>query len=183
MKKLLTPLNLLITLFIASFSSAMALDGPTASKSDMLADFERAKAFSIEYLEAMPADAYDFKPTEDVRSFAEQFMHIADANFGLTSMIAGVASPMGDKKLEKDEASQSKEAAIKAVSDSYDYVIKTLGSLSEEDLNDPIKLFNTFDLTKGQAFAKVFEHATHHRGQTTIYLRLKGVTPPSEKLF
>ena len=26
-------------------------------------------------------------------------------------------------------------------------------------------------------------HQTHHRGQTTIYLRMKGVTPPNEKLF
>jgi uncharacterized damage-inducible protein DinB len=31
--------------------------------------------------------------------------------------------------------------------------------------------------------SKGFEHQTHHRGQTTIYLRLKGVKPPQEKLF
>ncbi|MBO0721263.1 MAG: damage-inducible protein DinB, partial [Blastocatellia bacterium] len=31
--------------------------------------------------------------------------------------------------------------------------------------------------------AASFEHQTHHRGQTTIYLRLKGVTPPGEKLY
>lgn len=30
---------------------------------------------------------------------------------------------------------------------------------------------------------KAFEHQTHHRGQTTVYLRLKGITPPAEKLF
>ncbi|WP_341226791.1 DinB family protein [uncultured Arcticibacterium sp.] len=183
MKKILTPLNILLTLFIASFSSAMALDTPSTSKSDMIADFERAKAFSLEYMEAMPADAYAFKPTEDIRSFAEQFLHMADANFGLTAMIAGVDNPMGEKKLEKDEASQSKAAAIKAVSDSYDFVLSTLKNMSEEQLSEEIKLFNAFELTKGQGMAKIFEHATHHRGQTTIYIRLKGIKPPDEKLF
>jgi hypothetical protein len=31
--------------------------------------------------------------------------------------------------------------------------------------------------------AKAFEHQTHHRGQATVYLRLKGVAPPNEMLF
>ena len=29
-------------------------------------------------------------------------------------------------------------------------------------------------------FAHLFNHQTHHRGQTTIYLRMKGVVPPPE---
>jgi uncharacterized damage-inducible protein DinB len=28
-----------------------------------------------------------------------------------------------------------------------------------------------------------FEHQTHHRGQTTIYIRLQGIRPPNERLF
>ena len=40
-----------------------------------------------------------------------------------------------------------------------------------------------FDATRGSALDKAFEHQTHHRGQTTIYLRLKNVKPPAEKLF
>jgi uncharacterized damage-inducible protein DinB len=39
------------------------------------------------------------------------------------------------------------------------------------------------ELTKSGIFGKAFEHQTHHRGQCTIYLRLKGVVPPGEKLF
>jgi uncharacterized damage-inducible protein DinB len=38
-------------------------------------------------------------------------------------------------------------------------------------------------MSKRNALAKVFEHQVHHRGQTTVYLRLAGVTPPQEKLF
>jgi uncharacterized damage-inducible protein DinB len=38
-------------------------------------------------------------------------------------------------------------------------------------------------MTKGMALTKLFEHQTHHRGQTTVYLRLAKATPPNEKLF
>jgi uncharacterized damage-inducible protein DinB len=38
-------------------------------------------------------------------------------------------------------------------------------------------------MTKAMVLFKAFEHQTHHRGQTTPYLRLKGVKPPQEMLF
>ncbi|MFT5887046.1 MAG: putative damage-inducible protein DinB [Arcticibacterium sp.] len=184
MKKLLTPLNILLALFITSFSSAMAIESPIeGSKSAHIEDFKRAKAFSLEYMEAMPENGYNFKPTEDIRSFAQQFLHLAGANFGLTSAIIGDENPLGEKNPEKEEASQNKEAAMKIVSDSYDHVINAIKSLSEEQWNEQIKLFGNFEMTRARAFDKIFEHGTHHRGQATIYLRLKGATPPSEKLF
>jgi uncharacterized damage-inducible protein DinB len=30
---------------------------------------------------------------------------------------------------------------------------------------------------------KPFEHQTHHRGQTTIFIRLTGTKPPQEQSF
>jgi uncharacterized damage-inducible protein DinB len=44
-------------------------------------------------------------------------------------------------------------------------------------------MFGRFDMTKGMALTKCFEHQTHHRGQTTVYIRLAGAKPPQEKLF
>jgi uncharacterized damage-inducible protein DinB len=85
-------------------------------------------------------------------------------------------------ELEKKEEYKNKEALTKVVMDSYDFVIAALGELKESQFKDKIKFFD-FELTKEQAYKKVFEHQTHHRGQATIYLRLKGVKPPQEKLF
>ncbi|MFM2368534.1 MAG: hypothetical protein RL619_834, partial [Bacteroidota bacterium] len=48
---------------------------------------------------------------------------------------------------------------------------------------EQIKLFGQFDLSRAQVLNKCFEHQTHHRAQTTVYLRLVGATPPAEKLF
>jgi uncharacterized damage-inducible protein DinB len=85
-------------------------------------------------------------------------------------------------ELEKKEELKNKEALTKVVMESYDFVIAGLGELKESQFKDKVKFFD-FELTKEQAYKKVFEHQTHHRGQATIYLRLKGVKPPQEKLF
>ncbi|WP_448634850.1 DinB family protein [Pedobacter panaciterrae] len=66
---------------------------------------------------------------------------------------------------------------------SYDFVIDNIKKMTDAQLDAPIKLFGKFDMTKRLALAKVFEHQAHHRGQTTVYLRLAGVKPPQEKLF
>ena len=66
--------------------------------------------------------------------------------------------------------------------DSYDFVIAGIKEMDEKKLDEPVKIFN-MDMTRGIALSKAFEHQTHHRGQTTVYLRLKGITPPKEKLF
>ncbi len=182
MKKLIDPFSLLIALFIASFSTAMALD-TNQTRENLIADFERAKAYTQDYMNAMPAESFSYKPTADVRSFAQQFLHIAGANYFFASSISGVENPKAGIEFEKLDEYQTKEACMKAVTESYDFVLNVLKKSSSADLEETIKLFNQFEMTKAVGFAKAFEHGAHHRGQTTLYLRLKGVTPPSERLF
>jgi uncharacterized damage-inducible protein DinB len=144
---------------------------------DMIKDWERAKAYTKEYLDAMPADKYALKPTPEMRSFAEQMLHLTDGNFGIASAAAGVQSPIAFGAAEKS-TDKSKEAM-----DSYDFVMSTIKNMKPAQMAESIKLFDRFVLTRGQALAKVFEHQTHHRGQATVYIRLGGATPPQEKLF
>ncbi|WP_188934094.1 DinB family protein [Dyadobacter endophyticus] len=142
-------------------------------------DWERAKAYTKEYLDAMPEDGYALKPTPEIRSFAQQMDHIGDANYAFISAATGKAKP--DGSLEK-MADQSKTAVSKAVLDSYDYVIASLKGMTDADFAKEVKVFG-MDMKAGTAIEKAFEHQTHHRGQSTVYIRLKGVKPPQEKLF
>ncbi len=168
-----------ILCFLMTFSTLAQAQSP---KEDMLKDWERAKAYTKEYLDAMPDSSYGLKPTPEMRSFAEQMLHISDGNYLFASAASGTKSPFGMGELEKS-ADKSKAAVTKAVLASYDFVISSIQKTSPAQFAGKIKLFGKFDLTKEEAFNKVFEHQTHHRGQTTVYLRLAGVTPPAEKLF
>lgn len=171
-----------IFLTILTLISMITFSQAQSSVEEIVKDWERAKAYTKEYLDAMPAEKYGFKPTPEIRSFAEQMLHLTDANYGFTSAATGVPSPVGMGESEKS-TDQSKENVIKLVMSGYDFVINSVKYMTPDQLNDATTLFGRFEMTKAKALEKCFEHQTHHRGQTTIYLRLVGVIPPQEKLF
>ncbi|SKB57257.1 DinB family protein [Dyadobacter psychrophilus] len=169
--------KLTITLMLFFAASAAFAQTMIAKQ---VADWERAKKYTQAYLDAMPDAGYAFKPTPEIRSFAAQMDHIADANFAFVSAASGKKSPF-EGSAEK-MTDQSKAAVSKAVMESYDFVINTLKGMTEADLAKDVKVFG-MDMKAGVAFEKAFEHQTHHRGQTTPYIRMKGATPPNEMLF
>jgi uncharacterized damage-inducible protein DinB len=152
------------------------------SSDEIVKEWERAKVYTKEYLDAMPESGYSLKPTPEMRSFAEQMLHLADANYGLVAVATGEKSPVGRGELEKS-SEKTKENVTNKVMESYDFVINIIRKMTPAQLGEKIKLFDKFDLSRQMALAKGFEHQTHHRGQTTVYLRLAGVKPPEEKLF
>jgi hypothetical protein len=77
----------------------------------------------------------------------------------------------------------TKEATTKLVMDSYDFMINTLQGMTPGQMNELVKRRNGQEISRSNVFGKGFEHQTHHRGQTTIYLRLKGVTPPNDSSY
>jgi uncharacterized damage-inducible protein DinB len=160
----------------------VAKTAPADPVATLVADWTRAKDYTKEYLDAMPEEGLSFKPTPDIRSFAEQMLHLANANFAFASTATGAANPQQGKNLEKIDEYKTKEGLTKIVMESYDFVIKSVKGMDMKKMDEPVKFFGR-DLTRAAALEKGFEHQTHHRGQTTIYLRLKGVKPPQEKLF
>jgi uncharacterized damage-inducible protein DinB len=149
---------------------------------DIVKEWERAKAYTKEYLDAMPDASYGLKPTPEMRSFAEQMLHLTDANYGFAASVTGAKSPIQSGESEKT-TDKSKQNVSKLVLAGYDFVIDNIKKMTAAQLNENMKLFGKFDMTKGMALTKCFEHQTHHRGQTTVYIRLAGTTPPQEKLF
>ena len=161
-----------------------AKTGPTPAdaKAALVADWERAKAYTLEYLDAMPEDGTNFKPVEGIRSFAEQMLHIANANVGIMGLATG-AKGIFEGNIEADDKYKNKKALRDAVSKSYDHCIQEVKNFDITKAEELVDGFGGAKLSRMEWMKKNFEHQTHHRGQTTIYLRAKGVTPPPEKLF
>jgi len=171
-----------ITLILLFLISITTFAQAQSSVGDMIKDWERAKAYTKEYLDAMPADGYALKPTSEMRSFSQQMLHLTDGNYGFASAATGVANPVGMGESEK-APDQSKENVTKLVMAGYDFVINSIKTMTSAQLAESTYLFGQFEMSKGKALEKCFEHQTHHRGQTTVYLRLAGATPPQERLF
>ena len=173
-------ISLFLTLLLAfgAFQSVNA----QASTDEMVKEWERAKTYTKEYLDAMPESGYALKPTPEMRSFAQQMLHFTDANYAFASAATGGKSPIGMGEAEKT-TDISKENVTKLVMAGYDFVINGIKKMTPAQMNENVKVFGRFDMTKGTALNKCFEHQTHHRGQTTVYIRLAGAKPPQEKLF
>ena len=166
------------------FFALLLINGAVAQTAtgDMVKDWERAKAYTKEYLDAMPDSGYALKPTADMRSFAEQMLHLTEANYGFAAAATGEKSAITQGSLEKS-TDKSKANVTKLVMEGYDFVINSAKKLTPAQLSQNVKIFDRFEMTKGAALSKCFEHQTHHRGQTTVYIRMAGAKPPQEKLF
>lgn len=152
-------------------------------KDQMVKDWERAKAYTIDYLNTMPADKYSFKAVDSLRSFANQMLHLAQGSFFLMSNATGDKPPayvMSD--MEHSKSAQNKDSVMYYVTASYDFCINAVKNADVNKWGENIKIFGR-ETTRFAMMNKTFEHQTHHRGQTTIYIRLLGIRPPQERLF
>jgi uncharacterized damage-inducible protein DinB len=178
------PIILIIHCFIfcASFHvTAQALTGEDI-KTQFIKDWERAKAYTLDYLAAVPADKYSFKAVDSIRSFAQQMLHLAQGSVNLISNGTGQTRIFAGRNLEAGQGAQTKDSVTYYVTQSYDFAITGLKSLDAANLGETTGSGN-FKQTRFAWILKAFEHQTHHRGQTTIYIRLLGIRPPGERLF
>lgn len=176
-------LFLLACLVSCSFAKLHAQFPNDELKGILVKDWERAKAYTIEYLNAMPADKYGAYAVDSIkRSFAQQMLHLAQGTFGLSASGTGDARKYPGFNLEQSTGAQSKDSVMYYVSEAYDYTINGIKNMDAAKLGEHVKRGN-FDETKLTWLMKSFEHQTHHRGQCTIYIRLQGIRPPNEKLF
>jgi len=142
---------------------------------------ENAKTYTKNYLDAMPADSYDLKPIPGIRSFAQQMLHLADANYYFISVASGKAGPLGQVSAEQTIA-PTKEATNKAVMDSYDFFAAAVNEMTDKELQETVT-FGEIEVPKSAIIIKAYEHQAHHRGQAAIYLRLQGVVPSDGIIF
>ena len=178
-------------------ASAQVLTGDQI-KAQFLKDWQRAKDYTLDYLNTMPADKYSFRPVDSIRSFAQQMLHLAWDNVFLNMIATGkkidwvpgqkfnwhegekIDFPEGF--IETSASAQVKDSVVYYVSKSYDIALQYIERLDPGKYGEITGMRNITD-TRYAWLLKAFEHQTHHRGQTTIYIRLVGVKPPNERLF
>ena len=186
MKKNILMTVLLRSLFVLVTPSNIQAQSLSAEgiKAQMVKDWERAKVYTIEYLNTMPENKYSFKAVDSLRSFAMQMLHLASGNVFIMMNATGQPPlPWLSPDIENRATAQKKDSVMYYVTTSYDYCINAVKNFDANKWGEKTKMFNTYEETKFALMNKTFEHQGHHRGQTTIYIRLVGIKPPNEKLF
>jgi len=168
------------TCFMSSRAQDFKMDDV---KDQMIKDWIRAKAYTLSYINAMPKEKYNFKPINTVQNFAEQMIHLAVVDLFLVSMASDREPPIAKwADFGNTTSSQTKDSVSYYVTASYDYCINTISSLDPKHWGEKKELSGK-QKTRFELLENAFEHQSHHRGQTTIYLRLQGIVPPEANLF
>jgi uncharacterized damage-inducible protein DinB len=122
--------------------------------------------------EKMPEGDYGYRATPDVRPFGELVAHVADSRIFLCSAIKGEAK-QGDAASKK-----TKNDLIAALRASFEYCDGVYGGINDATAAESIKLFGT-ETSKLRALYIVVGHENEMYGTMGVYLRLKGIVPPS----
>jgi uncharacterized damage-inducible protein DinB len=126
----------------------------------------------------MPADKYGFKPTPGQQSFGERTVHVATTNVYFFSLLGGNAT-----KPTIDAKATTKEAALKALDDSFDYGIAVLKQQTDQSLLQSVASAPKFMGPSSRARVVAFTagHTWDMYGQMAVYLRLNGQVPPASQ--
>lgn len=138
--------------------------------------WQRGSAYLLEVAEAMPAEKYDYQPSEEVFTFGEQLMHIAANLYYLNGTYISGTEP---EDLDLDIGDKSKEEIISNVREALAQVDMSYQTLASGEDEEELMLFGRIAADKKRVLMLMKDHVTHHRGQLVVYLRLNGILPPN----
>jgi hypothetical protein len=129
-----------------------------------------------EAAEKMPEADYAFKPTAEVRPFGQLIAHVALSQFGTCGALKGDPAP--PHKEDKEEATRTKAELIALLKGSTEYCNPVLTTLKDDDLTVLGKSGGN-QIAKGLALTGTNTHGNEMYGTIAVYLRLKGIVPPT----
>ena len=142
---------------------------------EALRGYQNIESNLADAAEKMPEEHYSFKATPDVRSFGGHIAHIALSQYGLCSRLKGEANP---KKDEKEDATRSKADTIALLKGSTSYCEPLVTAITDANLTEMLPMGQD-KVQRALIPLALISHADEVYGSMAVYLRLKGIVPPS----
>jgi uncharacterized damage-inducible protein DinB len=150
--------------------------GVTGYRSEVLAEVMIQEDKFTRLAEAIPADKYTWRPAPDVRSFAEVFLHVSAANYGVYRLV-GTPLPVGLDLKGFEKSTTDKDKVIATLRDSFAHAKTAIKAMPDADLEKSMDWFGGKNTERG-ILLFVVRHAAEHLGQAIAYARFAGIVPP-----
>ena len=158
----------------AAVAASVGVASAADKEIEILVDhWKKSKDLTLKMAQVMPPENYDYKPFPEARSFGGELAHLAQAEgyyLGQFGKGAAPAAPRGDT---------SKAAMVKYVTDTFDWSIATVGQLSTADFTKTFGAGKGPGMTGLELLYQAMIHTAHTRGYAEMFLRNKGVVPPT----
>jgi len=126
----------------------------------------------------MPEADYGFKPSTmpEMRVYGALFSHIAQSQFGSCSAANGVANPMQGRQLETELT--TKAQIVAALAQSFALCDTAYAALTDANISEMIPQ-GRGPIARAALLANNISHDNEMAGTAYVYLRAKGLVPPS----
>lgn len=162
---------MLTFLVLAGASTMFAQSDPLST--EVKQNYSRIKDNLLKGAEKVSEADYSFKPTPAVRTFGEVVNHIAEVQMSICGVAKGE-----DKKL--DISKTDKASAVAGLKAAFDYCDPVYDALTDANGGQTVKMFGR-ERTKFGTLNFGVIHDNEMYGTMAVYLRLKGLVPPSSE--
>jgi len=147
-----------------------------------------AEQLIIPAVDAMPADKFEFAPTDGefkgVRTFGQMVKHLSATNHILAAAALGEEPPADAGDEIGPEAVRTKAEILDYLKGSFAHLSKATNAIGQSNVavnTSPISPLKHGDVTRSALVVESLMHAADHYGQIVEYLRMNGVVPPASR--
>lgn len=176
----------LLFLFLLAFSFSLSAQETTKgddfpARAEWRAKWENSMAYTLEALAAIPDSSLSFRPSGGQMSVQEQIQHISGNVYGLSRRFLDYEpKSFNEAKLQELLSAETlgRDELVKLLNDAYAYGIDAVYSFKAKDWDKPVPNFFVGPRSRRTIIYLLQDHATHHRAQVLMYMRLLDLTPP-----
>jgi hypothetical protein len=163
-------------MLIAALGCAFAAQAQNANQlsTEVKQLYTGIKTNLMKAAEKMPEADYGFKATPDVRPFGQLVAHVAD------SQMRGCSAVKGEKVSPNAASKTSKADLVAALKESFDYCDGAYDSLTDASATQMVATFRGQRSKLAALYGNV-SHDNEMYGTIAVYMRLKGLVPPSSE--
>jgi hypothetical protein len=175
------PLALVLALSATPLAAQAVSATPAKGANQVqLDDLRTMKAKFVSLAEAFPADKYDWRPMDGVRSFEEVVILLVNEGNAFPTQW-GAPRPAGvlaDRNAEGERLAKMDKAALVAeLGKSFDNIIAFVSRMDDATRTKEIRFFGQ-PVTTGAAVMMASGDMHEHLGQLIAYARMNRVVPP-----
>ena len=157
-------------------SAPAASPAPANYRDEFLKELEQLEDHYVRLAEAIPAEKYGWRPAEGVRSFAEVFLHMSQANVGM-SRFAGKAPPAGWNPQGFEKSTTDKAVIVQHLRSTFAH-LRSMAQSQDPVAGDRMLGQGANQGTVRAFLTRVLRHGGEHLGQAIAYARMNGIVPP-----
>jgi hypothetical protein len=163
----------LLALASAGILAASAQTPPSAS-AVLKTAYGRIKANFQKAAEKMPEENYSFKPVDAVETFGQRVAHIADPQLATCTALTG------ERKMGTARSKTAKADLVAAIKESFTACDAAFDALTDANAMEVVSAGRGAQPRINVLYGLVV-HANEVYGAMGVYMRLKGIVPPSSE--